>query len=127
MEGLSRAKQKGIVKAAGVSCHNWEAMVRAADEPWVDVLLARVNPFGAHMDNNPETVAELLGKARAKGKGIIGMKIFGNGDRTGTPDREQSIRYALRKGNVHCMTLGLESPGQIDDAVERVMRIAGEA
>ncbi len=126
MEGFSEAKQKGIIKAVGVSCHNWPAMVEAADDPWVDVILARINPFGVHMDNTPEEVSALLAKAKSNGKGIIGMKIFGNGDKITEAEREESIRYALTRGNIHAMTLGMESVAQVDDAVERVMRILKE-
>ncbi|HPV19622.1 MAG TPA: aldo/keto reductase [Prolixibacteraceae bacterium] len=126
IEGLSEAKEKGIIKAAGVSCHNWQAMIEAAGDPWVDVILARINPFGVHMDNTPEEVSALLKKAKDNGKGIIGMKIFGNGDKISDTDREQSIRYAVTKGNIHAMTLGMESVAQVDDAVERVMRIVNQ-
>lgn len=45
MDGLAKAKQDGIVKVVGVSCHNWEALVEAVDNPWCDVILARLNPF----------------------------------------------------------------------------------
>jgi predicted aldo/keto reductase-like oxidoreductase len=124
MDGFSEAKQEGIVKAVGVSCHNWEAMVQAVDNPWVDVILARINPFQALMDNTPEMVSELLGKAKAKGKGVIGMKIFGEGKHVTDEERERSIRYALTEGNIHAMTLGLESVAQMDDAIERVMRLS---
>lgn len=124
IDALSEAKEKGIIKTVGVSCHNWEAMKVAATDPWVDVLLARINPFGVHMDGTPEAVSALLGTARDNGKGIIGMKIFGNGDKIREEEREQSIRYALKKGNIHCMTLGMESIAQVDDAIERVMRLS---
>jgi aryl-alcohol dehydrogenase-like predicted oxidoreductase len=123
MEGLSKAKEDGIVKAVGVSCHNWEAMVEAVDNPWVDIILARINPFQSNMDNTPDAVSELLGKAKEKGIGVIGMKIFGEGRHVKDDEREQSIKYALTKGNTHCMTLGLESIAQVDDAVDRVMRL----
>jgi aryl-alcohol dehydrogenase-like predicted oxidoreductase len=123
MEGLAKAKEDGIVKAVGVSCHNWEAMVEAVDNPWVDIILARINPFQSHMDNTPYMVSELLGKAKAKGIGVIGMKIFGEGRHVKDNEREESIKYALTTGNTHCMTLGLESIDQVDDAVDRVMRL----
>lgn len=126
MDGLSEAKQEGIVKAVGVSCHNWDAMVKAVENPWVDVILARINPFQTHMDNTPGAVSELLRKARKNGKGIIGMKIFGEGKNVTDEERERSIRFALTQGNVHAMTLGLESMRQMDDAIERVMRISRE-
>jgi hypothetical protein len=34
-----------------------------------------------------------------------------------------AIRFALTEGNVHCMTLGLASIAQMDDAVERAMGV----
>ena len=126
MEGLSKAKQDGIVRAVGVSCHNWDAMVNAVENPWVDVILARINPYQTHMDHTPEVVSELLGKAKERGKGVIGMKIFGEGKNVSDAERERSIRFAFNQGNVHAMTLGLESIAQMDDAVDRVMRISKE-
>ena len=123
MDGLLKAKQDGVIKAVGVSCHNWEAMVEAVDNPWVDVIMARINPFQTNMDNTPDVVSELLGKAKKKGIGVIGMKIFGEGKNVTDPEREQSIKFALTKGNTHCMTLGMESIAHVDDAVERVMRL----
>ena len=57
MDVLSDAKQKGIIRAHGCSCHSIEALRAAANSPWVEVDLARMNPVGAHMDADPETVA----------------------------------------------------------------------
>ena len=76
------------------------------------------------MDGTPTEINSILEKARSNGKGIIGMKIFGNGDKVLETEREQSITFALKKTNIHCMTLGLESIAQVDDAIDRVMRIA---
>lgn len=121
---FSEAKQKGIIKAVGVSCHNIDALKVAADDPWVDVILSRINPFQSHMDGTPDQINAILEKARNNGKGIIGMKIFGNGDKVLENEREESITFALKKSNIHCMTLGMESIAQVDDAIDRVMRIA---
>ena len=121
---FSKAKQDGKIKAVGVSCHNFEALKVSVDDPWVDVILARINPFRAHMDGSPAEINALLERARNNGKGIIGMKIFGNGDRVLETEREESITFALKKSSIHCMTLGMESIAQVDDAVDRVMRIA---
>ena len=123
MDGLAKAKQDGIIKAVGVSCHNWDAMVEAVDNPWVDVIMARINPFQSHMDNTPDVVKELLGKAKKNGIGVIGMKIFGEGRHVSDAEREQSFKFAITEGNTHCMTLGMESITQVNDAVDRVMKI----
>ncbi len=123
MDALSKAKQDGIINAVGVSCHNWDAMAEAVESPWVDVILARINPFQANMDGTPEAVNELLGKAKQNGKGIIGMKIFGEGKRVKEEEREQSLEFAIKKANIHCMTIGLESETQIDDLKTRVLKL----
>jgi predicted aldo/keto reductase-like oxidoreductase len=124
MDEVSKAKEKGVFKAVGVSCHDFVAMKNAASNPWVDVLLARINNKGFKMDGTPEEVMPVLETARKNGKGVIGMKVFGMGDLIKDDQREASLRYVIKSGNVHCMTLGLESKGQVDDAVSRVMRIA---
>ena len=50
MAVLSEAKQKGIIRAHGVSCHDFGALKAAAASDWVDVDLARLNPAGVIMD-----------------------------------------------------------------------------
>lgn len=124
LDDLSKAKEKGIIKAVGVSCHDFDAMAQAASNPWVDVLLARINYKGPKMDGTPDKVMNVLETARKNGKGVIGMKVFGMGDLISEDQREKSLNYVIKSGNVHCMTLGLESKEQVDDAVSRVMRIA---
>ena len=124
MDAMSEAKQKGLIKAVGISCHSLDAMIEAASNPWVDVLFARINHNGAKMDSTPEKVMRVLETARKNGKGVIGMKIFGCGELVKESEREQSLNYVIRSGNVHCMTLGMDSKEQVDDAVIRVMRIA---
>jgi aryl-alcohol dehydrogenase-like predicted oxidoreductase len=52
MAALSEAKEKKQVRAVGVSCHDLGALKTAAQCPWVDVILARINPKGASMDGS---------------------------------------------------------------------------
>jgi predicted aldo/keto reductase-like oxidoreductase len=125
MDGFSRAKQDGILKAVGVSCHNIDALREAVVNPWVDVIMARINPFGALMDGTPDEIKEILATALKNGKGVIGMKIFGEGKHVKDEEREQSIRYALNTVKVDCLTLGMDSVAQIDDAIVRVMKDVG--
>jgi len=122
MEGFLKAKKAGKVRAIGVSIHNIDALREAAVNPWVQVIMARINPFGTNMDGSPDEVKKILETAKNNGKGIIGMKIFGEGKHVSDPEREQSIKFALKEGNVHCMTLGMTTIPQMDDAIERVMK-----
>jgi 1-deoxyxylulose-5-phosphate synthase len=44
MDVLSEAKQKGIIRAHGCSCHSIEALRAAAKSPWVEIDLAASIP-----------------------------------------------------------------------------------
>ena len=126
MEALSEAKQKGILKSVGVSCHSFEALKLAAEDPWVDVILARINPESVIMDASSAEVMAVLKNAHDSGKGIIGMKIFGEGKLAEESRREKSLQYVIGSKNVDCMTIGMTSIDQVEDAVGRVMRIAAK-
>jgi len=124
MDEFAEAREKGIINKVGLSCHDFGALEIAAKSDWPDILLARINYDGARMDGPPEKVMQVLKTAKDSGKGIIGMKIFGCGDLTDEGQREKSLRYVMKSGNVDCMTIGFENNDQVDDAVERIMRIA---
>ena len=123
MEELQKAKDKGIVKKVGISAHNLDAVRRAADNKWVDVILARINHGGKKMDDKPEVVMPVLERAGKNGKGVIGMKIFGCGELVDEENRERSLNYVIKSGNVDSMTIGFESSEQVEDAVNRITRI----
>src|SRR6202012_1988852 len=106
MDVLSEAKQKGIIRAHGCSCHTIDALRAAAASPWVDVDLVRLNPIGSHMDADPPTVISVIKQMRAQGKGIIGMKILGQGDMRHPQD--EAIRFALSTGVLDAFTIGAE-------------------
>lgn len=115
MNALDKEKQKGRVRAVGVSCHDFGALKTAAATPWVDVILARVNPKGVKMDASSEEVVAVLRQAKAAGKAIIGMKIFGEGKLAG--EREACIKFAQGLDFLDAMTIGFEKPEQIDDVL----------
>ncbi|MCA9239422.1 MAG: aldo/keto reductase [Planctomycetales bacterium] len=115
MEVLSNEKQMGRVKALGVSCHDFGALKAAAASPWVDVILARINPAGVKMDASPDEVIAVLREAKAAGKSILGMKIFGEGQLA--DKREECIQFAQNHDFLDAMTIGFETPEQIDEVL----------
>lgn len=123
MDDLQKAKEDGIIKKIGISAHDLNALKKAADHEWVDVMLARINHVGNRMDAKPEKVMPVLEKARKNGKGVIGMKLFGCGELVDEESREKSLKYVLDSGNVHTITIGFENVDQVKDSIDRVMRI----
>jgi 1-deoxyxylulose-5-phosphate synthase len=118
MDVFEEAKEKGMIRAHGVSCHSIEALRAAAKSPWVEVDLVRLNPIGAHMDADPDTVISVIKEMRAQGKGIIGMKILGQGAMRTRQD--EAIRYALGTGVLDAFTIGAENRSEQQDLIRRV-------
>ncbi|HEY6330306.1 MAG TPA: aldo/keto reductase, partial [Blastocatellia bacterium] len=55
MDVFEEAKQKGKIRAHGVTCHSFEARQAAAASEWVDYNQVRFNPMKAHMDADVPT------------------------------------------------------------------------
>jgi 1-deoxyxylulose-5-phosphate synthase len=122
MDVLSEAKQKGIIRAHGCSCHSIEALRAATKSSWVEVHLVRINPVGAYMDSDPQTVVSVMREMRAAGKGIIGMKILGQGELRNRQD--EALRFALSLNLLDAFTIGAESKSEQEDLIRRISAAA---
>jgi 1-deoxyxylulose-5-phosphate synthase len=118
MDVLSEAKQKGIIRAHGCSCHTIQALRAAAKSPWVEIDLARINPVGAEMDADPATVVSVLKEMKSAGKAVVGMKILGQGALRNRQD--EGIKYALSLGLLDAFTIGAESKQEQEDLIRRI-------
>jgi aryl-alcohol dehydrogenase-like predicted oxidoreductase len=117
MEALSEAKEKGLVRAHGISCHSLGALKVAADEPWVQVDLARFNPGAKNMDADVDTVRDLLKRMKQNGKDIIGMKVYGAGSLVNSKD--ECLQFQAAHDFIDTFTLGIESYEQFKDVEKR--------
>jgi len=118
MNVLSEAKEKGIIRAHGCSCHSIEALRAATKSPWVEVHLVRINPIGAYMDSDPNTVVGVIREMRASGKSIIGMKILGQGELRHRQD--EALHFALGLNLLDAFTIGTESISEQQDLIGRI-------
>jgi len=93
-------------------------MKTAAESDWVDVDLARLNPAGVIMDGSPDTIVSVLRRMKENGKGVIGMKILGEGQ---LRDRiDEALQYALAQDVLDCFTIGAENPREFQDLLGRI-------
>ncbi len=122
---LSEMKQKGAVRAVGVSCHDLGALKVASEHDWVDVIFARINNTGrkASMDGSPAEVSAVLKQARANGKAVVGMKIFGAGKLVAPAQRDASMKFVLENDLVDAMTIGMMKPDEVSDNLRRMNRV----
>ncbi len=137
MDGFNQAQEKKWILVKGVSCHSLPALRTATASDWTQVHLVRVNPQGKHIDGMEQTwdrpgrdvapVLQELQTMRAKGRGIIGMKIIGNGEFVKPEDRERSIRFAMSRPDLDAVVIGFKSTGEIDEAIQRMNSALAEA
>ena len=136
-EAFDQAKEKKWIRAKGVTCHTLPALRAAVASDWSEVHQVRMNPQGtftdaerdgwsanAHNDINP--VMEQIKTMHANGRGVIGMKIYGNGTFTDPADREKSIRHAMACKEIDAVVIGFKSRAEIDEAIARINRALKE-
>ncbi len=124
MDILDKYKDKGVIRAHGVSCHTVDALEAAANEPWVDSVHARINPYGMTMDKGYERVPDVLKKIHDAGKGVVGMKVIGEGRlRNDEERRSASVKYVLGLGCVDILNVGFEKTEEIDDLAAKVRKV----
>ncbi len=128
MDILENLKAKGIIRAHGVSVHSLNAMKDALKSPWVDVIHVRINPYGIAMDKpDPQEVVEVIHQLHNSGKGVIGMKLIGDGKlRDDSEKIDNALRFVLGLGSVNMMIIGFEEKAQIDNYLSRVEKALAE-
>ncbi len=130
MEGFDEAKAKKWIRAKGASFHSVAAQRAGVASDWVEVHLVRINPQGVNVDvelggyrNVNIDITPILAQLknmRAKDRGVIGMKILGEGTFTDAEDREKSIRFAMSRPELDAVVIGFKSTDEIDEAIKRI-------
>jgi predicted aldo/keto reductase-like oxidoreductase len=130
MDGFDEAKEKKWIRSKGVSCHSLPALRAARQSDWTEVHLVRVNPQGMCLDSEKEDynmdvhpvapVLEELKAMRAKGRGVIGMKMVGNGTFVNAEDREKAMRFAMSRPEIDAVVVGFKNRAEIDESIRRI-------
>jgi predicted aldo/keto reductase-like oxidoreductase len=118
MDVMEEARQKGKIRAHGVTCHSYEALQAAAASAWVDTNQVRWNARAAHADADVETLRKLFAQMRGKGQGMVGMKVVGQGDIVRGADAmspASCFRFQIESGVVDAFVVGVEKLDHIDE------------
>jgi predicted aldo/keto reductase-like oxidoreductase len=119
MDVLSEAKEKGIVRTHGASIHSLEALQLAARTPWCRVQLQCINVAGVRMDSTDMAViAAALRQSKAAGKGVMGMKVLGEGRLRNRID--ETLRFVLGLDCLDCFTVGAANRDELSDIIRRI-------
>jgi len=121
MDVLSEAREKGIVRTHGVSIHSLDALKTAAKTPWCKLHLQGINFAGVRMDSTDVAViVAALRESKAAGKGVMGMKVLGEGRLRERID--ESLRFALGLDCLDCFTIGAANRDELTDLIRRIPR-----
>ena len=119
MDVLSEAKEKGIIRTHGASIHSLDAMKMAAKTPWCQVHLQGINHAGIRMDStNVAEVVAVLRESKANGKGILGMKILGEGRLRDQIDK--TLSFVLGLDCLDAFTIGAANRDELADLIRRI-------
>lgn len=129
MDLLAEAKRRGVTRSHGVSVHGLHALRGATETAWSDVTQVRVNHSGHMMDGptgrwkepgDRDSALPHIRRLHESGKGVIGMKLIGNGDFTDPEVRRRSIHFVMGLDYVDAVVIGFKAPAEIDEAIERM-------
>src|SRR5690242_9470356 len=132
-DGFLEAQGKKIILSHGASVHGLPALRTFPGNQWLEIALMRMNHNGTRMDTEEMRDVDATGKVsevvahakqlHAEGKGLIGMKLCGEGRFTRAEDRDAAMKYVMNLGCVDAVTMGFKSTAEIDEAIERMNRV----
>ncbi len=126
MKSMEKLKKEGKIRAHGISSHSYDATSLAAETDWCDVVHCRINSEGMIMDGPREDAAarvnlavECAQKAKKAGKGIIAMKVLGEGHMSHDAElRKKSTHFVANLDCVDTMIVGFTEKEHITELVE---------
>ncbi len=128
-DAISEAQEKKIVIGRGASVHGLPALRQFPQTDWLQIAMIRMNQKGVKMDaedfgtsglGDVNQVVDYVHQVKARGLGVISMKLVGEGRFTNREDRQAAMRFAFRTAHVDAVTVGYKSPAEVDEAMENI-------
>lgn len=108
-----KMKQKGYIRAVGISTHYASAVKSAAMVPEIDVIETIINKDGLGVaDGGREDMLCAVKRAKAMDKGIIAMKVLGGGNLYARA--KECFDYAMKLDCVDTILCGMAAKEEID-------------
>ncbi len=108
-----KMKEKGYIKAVGLSTHHIAAVKAALKMKEIEVLhpIVNINGLGIQ-DGNIEEMLDALKTAHQMGKGIYAMKPLGGGNLL--KNFKASFDFVLKLPYLHSIAVGMQNINEID-------------
>ena len=117
-EALIDAKQKGLVRAIGLSTHHVDITHAAASMPELDVVFPLINYASLGIRKGEEfatkeEMMEAIRECKKAGKGVFSMKAFGGGGLTG--HYQEALDYIFSQPEIESAMIGFGKIQEVDD------------
>ncbi len=113
IEYFIKAKEKGYIRAFGISTHNVSAVKASLDYKEIEILHPIYNKAGLGIvDGTVDDMGKAIEEAYKRGKGIYSMKPLGGGNLL--DQAEDCIKFVLKNKCIHSIAIGMQSIEEID-------------
>lgn len=113
LDYLVEAREKGLIRAVGISTHRVAGVRGALEFPEIQVVhpLFNIRGLGIH-DGTREDMLDAINLAAQAGKGIYLMKALGGGNLLA--EGETALRYAFSLESAAAVAVGMKTRAEID-------------
>ncbi len=113
IEYLLEAKEKGLVRAVGISTHHVEGVLGAASVPEIDVIHPLINMAGIGIrGGKTENMLRAIKVAAGAGKGLYAMKALGGGNLI---DRvEEAFNFVRSISELSSVAVGMSTTDEVE-------------
>ncbi|WKY47243.1 aldo/keto reductase [Eubacteriaceae bacterium ES3] len=112
IERLLYYKEKGAVRAIGISTHRIEGVLATLKYPEIEVVHPLINLTGIGIeDGNVEEMESAIALARQKNKGLYGMKPLGGGNLLA--QKQACFDYILGLETLDAIAIGIQSVDEV--------------
>lgn len=117
LEYYIRQKEKGIIRAVGISTHHVAAVIAATEMKDIDVIHPILNYRGLGVvDGTRKKMEQAIARAWQAGKGIYIMKALGGGHLL--QHYHEAMNYIMNFPYAHSVAMGMQRVEEVDANVE---------
>jgi len=112
LQCLQEMKQKGVIRAIGVSTHKPQIVSQAAERNDIDVVYPLINSRGMGIvEGAVDDMLKAIGKAHRAGKGIYAMKVLAGGNLI--HQLEEAVNWVRNIEGMDAVSMGVVSEAEL--------------
>jgi len=121
LRAIIEAKEKGLIRAVGLSTHSAQMTSILADIPEIEVVLTVLNKAGLRMKGSLKEMETATRRIYKAGKAVYLMKVLARGKLA--DNIESALGYVYELPYVHSVSIGMKSLNELEANVRIVKEL----